>query len=277
MLNISMQFTSVHDAWSLLDRNWSPQCTLVIKACIINVFNIIWFRRNHIRYHDKFLHWKSAINLIVAQTSMVGNNTKKFARGDMQEFSILKACKVTIRPPRAPTIKEVIWSPPLASWIKVNTDGAATKNPLEASAGGIFRNAEGIYIGCFSQFLGPKNALYAELVAAMTAIEIAHLKGYHNVWLESDSQLVILAFKSIYVIPWSLRNRWYNCIVRLRDMRFVVSHNYREGNACADSLANLDLSLSSFELFWSDTIPDFIRGEYTRNKLGLPNFRFNTF
>lgn len=110
-------------------------------------------------------------------------------------------------------------------------------------------NAEGMCIGCFSQFLGPKYVLYAELVAAMTAIEIAHLKGYYNVWLESDSQLVILVFKSINVIPWSLRNRWYNWIVRLRDMRFVVSHIYREGNACADSLANLRISLSSLELF----------------------------
>ena len=60
-------------------------------------------------------------------------------------------------------------------------------------------------------------------------------------------------------------------------MRFVVSHIYREGNACADSLANLALSFPSFELFWSDIIPDLIRGEYIRNRLGMPNFRFNTF
>ncbi|KEH16647.1 hypothetical protein MTR_0126s0110 [Medicago truncatula] len=79
----------------------------------------------------------------------------------------------------------------------------------------------------------------------MIAIEIAYLKGFQNVWLESDSQLVILAFKS------------------------------KEGNACADSLANLGLSFSSFDLFWSDIIPDFIRGEYIRNRLGMPNFSNN--
>jgi ribonuclease HI len=117
--------------------------------------------------------------------------------------------------------------------------------------------------------------LYVELIAAMTTIEIAHLKGFHNVWIEFDSQLVILASKSISVVPWNLRNRWYNCKVRLRNMRFFVSHIYREGNVYADGLANLGLTLPSSELFWSDTIPDFIRGEYTR--LGMPNFRFNTF
>jgi hypothetical protein len=127
IINIYIQFTSVHDVWSLLDRNWSPQCTLVIKACLINIINIIWFRRNHIRFQGKSLHWKSAISLIIAQTSIAGNNTNKSARGDMREFSILKACKVTIRPPRAPNIKEVIWSPPMVSWIKVNTDGAAQR------------------------------------------------------------------------------------------------------------------------------------------------------
>ncbi len=111
----------------------------------------------------------------------------------------------------------------------------------------------------------------------MTAIEIASLKGFQSVWLESDSQLVNLAFKSNLVVPWCLRNRWQNCLVRLRNMRFVVSHIYREGNACADSLANLGLSFPSFELFWYDIIPDLIKGEYIRNRLGMPNFRFNTF
>jgi len=142
---------------------------------------------------------------------------------------------------------------------------------------GIFRDSDGVFIGCFSQFLGSKDALHAELVAAMTTIEIASLKGFQNVWLESDSQLVNLTFKSNSVVPWCLRNKWQNCLVRLRNMRFVVSHIYREANACADSLANLGLSFPFFELFWSDIIPDLIRGEYIRNRLGMPNFRFNIF
>jgi len=223
------------------------------------------------------MHWKPAINVIITQTALAGNNTKETYRGDMQKFRILKALKVNIKPPRAPIIKEVIWSPPLSSWIKANTDGAATKNPSRAAAEGIFRDSDSNYIGCFSQFLGIQNALYAELVATMTAIEIAYNNCYVNLWLETDSQLVILAFKSSSVVPWILRNRWHNCLFRLRYMRFIVSHIYREGNACADSLANLGLSLNTNVVFWSDDIHDFIRGEYTRNRLGMPNFRFTTF
>jgi len=86
----------------------------------------------------------------------------------------------------------------------------------------------------------------------MIAIKIAYLKGFQNVWLEAYSQLVILAFKSISVVSWSLRNRWKNCLFRLRSMRFVVTYIYRESNTCAYGLANLGLSFISSELFWSD-------------------------
>jgi len=147
------------------------------------------------------MHWKSAINIIIANVSLSGNKTNKLAVGDMLEFTILKACKVMVKPPQAPSIKEVLWSRPINTWIKVNTDGASTKNPVKASAGGIFRNSEGICIGCFTQFLGNVNALHAELVAAMTAVEITSSRGFTNLWLESDSQLVILSFKSNSVVP----------------------------------------------------------------------------
>jgi len=173
--------------------------------------------------------------------------------------------------------KEIIWSPPLHSWIKINTDGAAIKNPNKAATGGIFRNSEGLCLGGFSQFLGNGNALYAELFAAMNAIELASSMGFSNVWLESDSQLVILAFKSISIVPWGLRNRWENCLKLTQNMRFYATHIYREGNSCADNLANFGLTLSSLDLFWFDTVPDFVRGEYIKNRLGMPNFRYITF
>jgi len=135
------------------------------------------------------------------------------------------------------------------NFIKINYLVCTTEHTLKLyfkfSAGGIFRNYEGECIGCFSQFLGNKDALHAELVAAMIAIEIAYHKGFRNIWLESDSQLVNLASKSNLVVPWCLKNRWQNCLFRLRSMRLIVSHIYREENTCADSLANLVLSFPS--------------------------------
>jgi len=60
-------------------------------------------------------------------------------------------------------------------------------------------------------------------------------------------------------------------------MVFFVSHIYREGNACADGLANFGLTLSSLDLYWFSDVPTFLRGEYIRNRLGMPCFRFITF
>jgi len=277
LLNKSLIFNSPMDIWAILDNSWTPQCHVVVQACIINLLNIIWYRRNNIRFQGKTIDWRLAINLIISKVSLSGNLTSKTAASNMLEFTILKACKVNIKPPRASLIKEVIWAPPMHSWVKVNTDGASVKNPTRAAPGGIFRNSDGVSLGGFSKFLGDANALYAELIAAMNAIEIAALMRFSNVWLESDSQLVILAFKSNYVVPWSLKIRWENCIHTTHRMRFCASHVYREWNICADSLAYFGLSLSSLELFWFDNIPDFVRREYNRNRLGMPNFRCVTF
>jgi hypothetical protein len=81
---------------------------------------------------------------------MSGNNTSKSSSINMHEFSIMKALNVSIKPPRAPIIREVIWMPPLDTWIKINTDGSYVKNPRKAYTGGIFRNNTGICVGCFA-------------------------------------------------------------------------------------------------------------------------------
>jgi len=144
LINKHLQFNSSHDIWSILNYGWSPQCRIVIKACIINLINVILYRRNQIRFQDKVINCNTAINIIISKVSLSGNLTTKSAAVNMQEFIIMKSCKVNIRPPKAPAIKEVIWTPPMHSWIKINTDGAAIKKPTRAAAGGIFRNSDGI-------------------------------------------------------------------------------------------------------------------------------------
>jgi ribonuclease HI len=58
----------------------------------------------------------------------------------------------------------------------------------------------------------------------MNAIEIAAAKNWNNIWLESDSTLVVMAFKSSVLIPWALSNRWHNCLLLTHSMNFIVSH-----------------------------------------------------
>jgi hypothetical protein len=126
---------------------------------------------------------------VAANVSIAGNHTSKLASSSVRDFSVLKKFNVCIHPPKVSSLKEVIWQPPLPNWVKCNTDGAFTG--LSASCGGIFRNS---------------SAFQAELCGVMTAIEIAASKDWNNLWLETDSSLVVLAFKNGNLVPWWLSN-----------------------------------------------------------------------
>jgi len=271
VFNCNINLSSFSDPLQVINNAASPQCKLVMLSAIIHSFHIIWYCRNQKIFSDKTINFRSAINLIIAGTSMSGNLTSLTASSAMSDFTILKHFNVNIKPPKPQIIKEVIWNPPIFNWTKCNTDGAALGNPGQAACGGLFRNSSSVFIGGFAVNLGITSALCSELVGAMLAIEIAHKKGWISLWLETDSNLVFLAFKSPKIIPWHLQNRWSNCIHLLSSMNFHVSHIYREGNKCADSIASLGLSIVSH--VWFNQAPSIIRADLVTNQLGLPNFR----
>jgi hypothetical protein len=95
---------------------------------------------------------------------------------------------------------------------------------------------------------------------------------WKNLWLETDSMLVVSAFKFSKTISWQLKNRWDNCILLLNSMNFFVIHIFREWNTCADKFANLNLFILTIN-WWSQP-PIHIREGIVRNMLGLPCFRF---
>ena len=113
--------------------------------------------------------------------------------------------------------------------------------PSPSACGGIFRDSQGYFLGAFAGFIGVDIAFQAELQAVMTAIELAFRRRWLNLWLETDSTFVVAAFSNHNLVPWDIRNRWSNCLWLLRQFKFYVTHIFREGNSCADSLANYAL------------------------------------
>lgn len=77
---------------------------------------------------------------------LVGNNTNKLSSISMANFVFLKAFGVTIKPPRAPNIIEVLWTPHLPNWYKFNYDGAFRSITNETGYGRIFRNYKGDFL-----------------------------------------------------------------------------------------------------------------------------------
>ncbi|GAU50814.1 hypothetical protein TSUD_410840 [Trifolium subterraneum] len=188
----------------------------------------------------------------------------------MKDFSILKYFKVTLRPPRAPSIKEVLWQPPPIDWMKCNTDGAY--NTVKASCGGVFSNRQSEFVFAFAENLDFHSSFVAELCGVMKAIEIANIHNWLNLWIETDSNLAVLAFKSNSLVPWMVKNRWKNCKLLARRMNLIITHI---GNAAADSLANLGLNTDNVLFFWEP--PNCIVTSLNRNKLGLPSRRFKSY
>jgi ribonuclease HI len=230
---------------------------------MINIINSIWYARNQQRFSNKKIHWRSSISTVISNTALSGNVTKAVASASIPNFVILKKLNVNLHPPKAPKIIEVLWKPPNLLWTKCNTDGSSTST--SSACGGIFRNHDSDLLLCFAENTGEGNAFHAELSGAMRAIELAKQYNWNNLWLECDSSLVIKAIKNQSIVPWNLRNRWNNCLITIRSMNFIASHVFREGNTCADALANAGLSLTHLRVWLH--VPDFIRDFYGKNKL----------
>jgi len=104
---------------------------------------------------------------------------------------------------------------------------------------------------------------------------VAKDKGWLNLWIECDSALVIQAFSNPSIVLWKLCKRWEACQFFLcKDIVLVISHIYREGNFCADKLANVD-ALSRDSCTCWDSIPIFVRNEFLRNRTSLSYYRFH--
>lgn len=272
MLYQNIDTSSIFSVLATCDKNWSSLAQDVILSSIINVIWVVWYCRNKLRFDNKLISFHAATNLVRANVSLFGFISSGVASSSMQEFTFLIFFSVDVKPPKAPRIKEVCWFPSSRFWIKCNTDGAARGCPGPAASGGLFRGSDAAFLGGFSSYVGIANAFCAELTAVMIAIESAFQRGWHRLWIECDSMLVLQAFSDHSLVPWKIRNRWKNCVHLSKCMFFQLSHIFREGNSCADKLANH--GLSSLCYTWWDQPPSFISADFIHNRIGLPNFRF---
>ncbi|KAF1862955.1 hypothetical protein Lal_00009338 [Lupinus albus] len=60
-------------------------------------------------------------------------------------------------------------------------------------------------MGGFAAFFGIKDSLFAEIQAAIMAIEIANQKGWKDIWLECNFALVVDMFNGKGVVPSRLK------------------------------------------------------------------------
>ncbi|CAI0390148.1 unnamed protein product, partial [Linum tenue] len=123
--------------------------------------------------------------------------------------------------------------------IAVNSDGSVQQSTSIAAAGGLLRNHLGKCVGAFLANLGTYTITRAEMVGAITGLEMAWTSGYRKVSLRLDSTTAI----TILIARDNRSNICYNLTRRFRELmqrnwEVKISHSYRECNKAADYLAN---------------------------------------
>lgn len=156
-------------------------------------------------FQNNLIPLKTLINTIISNDYLGCDCINIDASPNMSDFIILKAFYIKIHSPNA-NIKEVIRLPPFYSQIKCNIDGTTHGTLGLSSRGGVFRDYQDSFLGCFASNNGIQNTLNAEIMSVILVIELAREKGQTHLWLEFDSQLVNLTFTRSKIFPWNLSN-----------------------------------------------------------------------
>lgn len=147
-------------------------------------------------------------------------------------------------------MQSVIWQCPPTHWVKLNIDSASKGNLGEGGAGGIIRNHNSNFLFAFATFMGIFSSIYAEAMAILIGVKHAKRLGISSLWVKSDSLALIEALNGKTDFPWSIAYVIRSLRTILKDFQKLrISHIWREGNSCADIMANWSFTNKSTTIF----------------------------
>lgn len=194
----------------------------VLISAVSHVIWQIWIERNRRYFSDKESQMYQLIGTVTAEVKcsaamMFGaRNTSSF------DLRIGALFQLAPRPSRQISSSPVFWILPHRGCRKINVDGSALGSPSCGAIGVAVRDWEGTFLAGFVLNIGHSSAFVAELCTAMFAIEKAVELNWSDIWIETDSLMVVKAFAQHIAVPWTLRVRWRNCIALPR-LFLVVS------------------------------------------------------
>ncbi|XP_058776812.1 uncharacterized protein LOC131651161 [Vicia villosa] len=215
---------NLEDCRKIMEQPWCPRAKVVVQASIACIFHQIWTTRNKNRFEDKTASWKTRVGLVNAHAKIVGDNSRRGSNSAMTNFVFHKKFGVQIHPKKPVVAKEVLWSPPLAGWLKCNIDEVVSGNHKLAACGVLCRDHQANHIFSLCDFIGSEAPEVAELMAVILAIEEAKRRNITNLWLETDCIFVVNAFKNRSMVSWKLRSRWLVCWDYSIRINFMVTH-----------------------------------------------------
>ncbi|KAJ0094336.1 hypothetical protein Patl1_15029 [Pistacia atlantica] len=150
--------------------------------------------------------------------------------------------------------KLVYWRRPAEGWIKANVDGDCWGNPNK-----LWRKE------------GTNNE--AELKALIAGVSLCKELGFSQLNIESDSTLVVSWLSSRKCTAWYLWDYWDELLSLLREVHFIISHQFLEGNTAADFLARRGEEGNSITFLEFMSLPRELKGIIRMDKAGLPQLR----
>lgn len=246
-----------------------------MKVAFIFTVNQILASRNKLKHNNFKPSKRNSINLIQNQTMFSDNKVPNLTSILIADFALIKAFGVQIRPPRAPNITEVLWSPPNLGWVKGNCDNFYCHNTNVNGCGCIFKDTNGDFSLAFIEKLHIGSLFTAEFFAVLRAIGIAMSRGWRKLWIKTDFLLVVKTCSNHRLLPICLRNRWLESSSPSNFTNLIITYIFREENSCAGFFANLCINENSLITFASISIR--IIGYFVKNELGIHLFKFSNF
>lgn len=187
---------------------------------------------------------------------------------DMKDLRMSQLFGIPLKTSRAHTPQASHWLPPDFGWVKINCDGSSFGSHPNGSVGFVLRDTHASFLGDMVQNIGYASSLEAEFCACMLALEKAMDLQLSHVLIETDSLLVVKAFRTSSGIPWHLLNRWKNCIRFCSIISCNFNHILRGSNLVADALAKNGQGLAFNFFQWWDSPPSFVLPLLYRDTLG---------
>ncbi|PKU67262.1 Putative ribonuclease H protein [Dendrobium catenatum] len=165
----------------------------------------------------------------------------------------------------------VYWIKPKQPYVKLNTDGFV--GLLTAGARGIIRDFGGEVVAAFATPLQINDVISAELNALILGLELCIKYSCNYVWIELDAMFIVQSIKDE-----TTGNANYFYLFRkvkniMNEMNVFISHIYREGNVCADWLANRGSTLYGYEELNILNLDQVLKGMILMDKACMPYLR----
>lgn len=167
----------------------------------------------------------------VKLSSSVMAGSSSTATLDLQISALFELSSRT--PRQVPSFpSEVCWFAPCIGCRKVNIDGSAIGSSSCGAIGVVFRDCAVNFLGGFVQIIGHASAFFAELCATMFAIEKVAELNWTDIWIETDSKMVVKAFNHQIVVPWAMSQMTELPCIGCRYFLYFASYSHGRQHSC---------------------------------------------